>query len=311
VTGGNATVTDAGLIRGGTYSVEFTGGGTDRLILDPGAVLVGKVSGAGANSTLELAAGTASVSGLGTTFAGFKAINVDAKGQWTDTGTNKIATNTALNVNGTLTVSGSLNDAGAVTVRGRLQTSGAGTIDVAKTMTLHAGSVLVANATGAIEIGGTGSAAKGLVTVDSGATLNGAGTVNNTVHDNGTMLAAGGTLAITGSITGVGGVSISSHAVLSVGGALGAQQLKFLAGGHETAAFGAPTKVTSTIAGFAATDKLDLVNFKTASLSFANHTLNVDGVGGTVAHLYFNSTYIGHHFAFTADGHGGTNISLV
>lgn len=115
VEGGNATITDAGVIGGGQDAVLFTGGGVDRLILDPGAVLNGAVSGAGASTTLELAKGGAgTVSGLGSAITGLKSLVVDSGATWTAAGTNTVAKATGVNVKGSLTVTGSTTFAGAI-----------------------------------------------------------------------------------------------------------------------------------------------------------------------------------------------------
>ena len=52
-------MTTAGTISGGSYAVDFTASATNRLVVDPGAVFVGKVTAnSGGTNTLELAAGT-------------------------------------------------------------------------------------------------------------------------------------------------------------------------------------------------------------------------------------------------------------
>ena len=105
VSGGDATVVDAGGIVGGVFAVRFTGGGHDKLVLQPGARFTGKVDGSGAVSTLELA-GTAvvgTISGLGTAFAGFTSVLENARAKWVAKGANTLANTTALIVNGTLT----------------------------------------------------------------------------------------------------------------------------------------------------------------------------------------------------------------
>jgi hypothetical protein len=79
------TVRNAGTISGGT-AVQF-GGGDDRLIVQPGAVFVGTVDGAGGTDVLELAAGTGNttLSGLGTNFVNFETVVFDAHAGWTVT----------------------------------------------------------------------------------------------------------------------------------------------------------------------------------------------------------------------------------
>jgi hypothetical protein len=310
ISGGNATITDAGTISGGTYAVQFGGGGNHKLILDPGAVLTGKVAGGGTGVlVLASAAGVGTISGLGSQFAGFKTVTENAGAKWSVTGVNSLAAATKLAVNGTLTDAGRLTAAGPVTVKGVLQTSGTGTVQLRDGLTLQSGATLATAAKGSIEVGTKGGAAKGVVTVDAGATLVGAGTIKSAIVDSGTIVVSGGTLTLASSISGAGSVSISSHSVLSAAGQLGVSKLAFLAGGSETATLGVPTNVGATIAGFIKSDTIDLVGFTATKLAFAGHTLTVDGTGGSVAHLNFAGTYKLSQFAFSSDHHGGTNIT--
>ena len=290
---GNAMVTDAGTIRGGTYAVQFTGGGTDRLILDPGAVIAGEVSAGGATSTLELASGASagSITGLGKRFAGFTTITEDKGATWVVSGTTKIAASTNFTVSGAMSVSGSLVAAGPMTLNGTLKTTGTGAIRLASGAVMHTGSDLATSSTGSIEVGTTGGAALGVVTIDAGAVLLGAGKIASSVVDKGQLDAKGGTLTLTGSITGTGAVSISSGAVLSVAGKLDAGALHFLAGGNEKAVLGTPKSVSATISGFTTTtDTIDLGKFVKTTASFANHVLTVNSTGGA-AHLHFAGNY--------------------
>ncbi len=82
------TIIDSGAINGASgTAVSFGGAGGNRLVLDPSDDLGGKAAGstsAGATNTLELAAaaGIGTVSGLGTQFANFGTVTVDAGAQW-------------------------------------------------------------------------------------------------------------------------------------------------------------------------------------------------------------------------------------
>jgi hypothetical protein len=83
------TVVNAGAIEGGLYAVQLTDGFIDRLVVDPGAVFVGAVSGgnatgAAAVSTLELASGSSkgTLTGLGSQITNFGSIAFDSGADW-------------------------------------------------------------------------------------------------------------------------------------------------------------------------------------------------------------------------------------
>ena len=105
-TAGN-TIVNAGTISGaGPIAVRLGSG--DLLVADPGAMFTGVVDGDGSD-TLELAAGTGTLSGLGTQFAGFATVRVDPGANWTLDGAGPGFVN-----DGTVTVAGALSF-GAVT----------------------------------------------------------------------------------------------------------------------------------------------------------------------------------------------------
>ena len=111
------TVTNAGTIASnqGTTGVAIVfGTGTSRLIVDPGAVFTGRVTATSTTttSTLELAsaASAGTLSGLGSQFAGFQAITVDAGAAWSLTSDNLASGYTITNA-GTLTNTGTLRSA--------------------------------------------------------------------------------------------------------------------------------------------------------------------------------------------------------
>ena len=129
VSGGAATVTNAGTIDGFVNSdaVQIIGGFTDRMIVDPGAVFVGKVEGgnaigASSISTLELAGGasTGTLSSLGSKYVDFAQVVVDPGASWRLTGTNSIVSGATLSGSGTLTNAGKLSVAsvGGLTLSG-------------------------------------------------------------------------------------------------------------------------------------------------------------------------------------------------
>ena len=110
------TVENAGTISGTSYAVDFAAtSASNRLIVDPGAVFNGTVSGG--TGTLELASGVGSIGGVSSSgsFQNFPTLAVDAGGTWTLNGTNSIANltdNGVLNIGGSLAVSTAVNPAG-------------------------------------------------------------------------------------------------------------------------------------------------------------------------------------------------------
>jgi hypothetical protein len=87
---GAATVENSGTIQG-PVAVQFNGAQADRLIITPGAVFQGSVSGGSGTNTLELAAGAGTIGGIGTQFTGFSQAVVDLDADWVLTGANAIA----------------------------------------------------------------------------------------------------------------------------------------------------------------------------------------------------------------------------
>jgi hypothetical protein len=160
---GAATVVNAGAIIGGIDAIKFAAGYANRLIIDPGAVFSGGVTGgntigATAVSTLELAAGTASgtLSGLGSKYVDFAQIAVDAGAQWALTSSNIIAAGATLTNAGTLTLSdGTLSGSAALINNG--------------TIVLDPSSMTIASLTGS-----------GSVTIEAGSTLDVTGAIAST-----------------------------------------------------------------------------------------------------------------------------------
>jgi hypothetical protein len=106
VTGEPGTVTNAGTISGGSYAVYFSfNSASNKLIVEPGAVFTGVVSGG--QGMLELANGVGSISGISSSgsFRDFQSLSIDAGGAWTLNGANNSVAN--VTNNGTLVVTGS------------------------------------------------------------------------------------------------------------------------------------------------------------------------------------------------------------
>ena len=105
------TLTNMGTIVGtGGTAVELIHG-ADTIDITPGAVFHGQVIGASAYDALSLGAGTSAgtLSGLGSQFTGFTAVNVNAGADWVLAG-NAIGSSTiTINANATLDATGALS----------------------------------------------------------------------------------------------------------------------------------------------------------------------------------------------------------
>lgn len=89
IAGAAGTVVNAGSIIGsGGTAVAFAKTAANRLIVDPGAVFGGSVVAQGTSNVLELAsaASTGTIAGIGTSFLGFGAVEVDTDARWVVSG---------------------------------------------------------------------------------------------------------------------------------------------------------------------------------------------------------------------------------
>jgi len=243
---GGGSVTNAGSITGSAASVEFTEAGANTLTLQTGSTL----NGAAYGSTATGATNALILQGTGTAnnaFADFNTLNVQATGSWTLGGTSAIgATEVA---SGTLIVTGALASAFTVDSGATLQGSGAslagditdnGTLvfdqasagvfanaitgsgqlikQDAGLLALNGVSSIAATAVngGNLQIGDAAHASAQLtsnVTVNTGGTLSGHGTVVGNVANNGGTVSPGGTI---GTLTINGNYTQTSASVLSI-----------------------------------------------------------------------------------------------
>lgn len=136
-----ATVVDSGTITGSTDAVIFSPSDNDRLVLDPGASIGGEVLGAGGVLELASAASAGTLNSLGSQFAGFTQVFVDAGADWVLNGSDTFIAGS------TLTSAGTLNGSGGDAV---LFAPGAGNRLVA-----HQGALFVGTVDGGNTIGST------------------------------------------------------------------------------------------------------------------------------------------------------------
>jgi hypothetical protein len=173
------------------------------------------------------------------------------------TGTSIQTANTAIQ-GGLLVQGGALQAGGTLTLQsGALAASDGAAIELGGLALAGEGSAFSVSASSTLEIGATGNAEAGVVTIDSGYTLAGTGAANpqgGTV-DNGTVTASGGTLLI-GTVTGTGVMDIGPGADLALDAEAAASlTIDFAGPGTLTALTATPQ---AWIAGFGSGDEIIL-----------------------------------------------------
>lgn len=137
-----------------------------------------------------------------------------------------------------------------------------------------------------------------------------AGSITNT---NTIEVHTGGTLSLFGSLSGSGSVTIDANATLDVNATV-SQTITFHGVGGklqiDTASF------DGSVAGFAATDKIDLSSIKYDGGTSATYDATTgdlvvsDAYGHSITVKLTGQDYSNAHFAGSSDGHGGTLITL-
>ncbi len=193
--------------------------------------------------------------------------------------------------------------------------TGGGSIAGAPRLAVWAGSTLAVDSISGVDVGGSGTFVAGAVAIDSGYSLIGAGLVQAAVVDNGELAVSntvtlgnsnGGTLEVTGAVSGTGILVMESGATLRLDGALGlGPTVDFTSGGApETLILEqSGTSVSNPILNFGNLDRIELGNFSTInSATYANHTITVTGtVGGSAGSVLLTDVTL-------AAGAGTTNL---
>jgi hypothetical protein len=169
----------------------------------------------------------------------------------------------------------------------------------------------------AIEIGATGGAVPGVLTVDQGAQLSGQGDANAyaAVTNNGTITANGGDLLV-GATSGTGQLDIAAGAILTLNGATGAGQSVSFLGGQETLAIATEfDEPQGSISGFAPGDAIDMLGDPISAATYA-----ATGAASGILTLFYGNlvadtlsllgSYHGDVFLTAGDGEGGTLITV-
>jgi hypothetical protein len=331
----NGTLLSSAAPAGSTGSLSVTGAISGIGLLNAGAATQIKASGGYAIGTIVVAAaatltgagsasgavtvgGTLAIGATGTLTAGsvtlqaggmISGASVVASGSVADSGlislsggtlagsSISIATSTAA-LTGYGTVLDSIANSGTIDAHGGTLTLSAG----------ESGGVLQADANATLS--GTGIAAASL-TIATGGSFIGSGTVSGATTDSGTLTASGGMLTLasesgTGSAVIAGGATLDSTSALTLSGVT-------FASGSEDLKLGTPSGNTAIISGFANGTTIDLLNATVTSFLYAPVVGIMTLMDGTTSlgTLKFAGSYTKTNFTLKSDGASGTDILFV
>ena len=206
--------------------------------------------------------------------------------------------------------------AGAYTMFGPtgLEVTNGGKVTIGAIATQNTGSFsqsITVDALSSMEIGATGNAPQGFLTVDAGATLGAGTSVQARVNNNGTIA---NLATIDGDVTGTGHIILAPGGRLAITGAIAPGQTIDFAAGAETltlAAGAAPGLITGFAAG-------DLIAFAGASFDAAAYTptganlgtLALTQRGTLVQSLTLQGNYAGQIFLANPSDTATTSIAL-
>ena len=188
-----------------------------------------------------------------------------------------------------------------------LAVSNHGAIEVASLDLLQA--IVFVSPTSTLEVGTTGGAAPGTLTIDAGATVSGTGTISTPVVDNG-LLAVGSIAAssqISSAISGTGDINLEHFARLTLLGSVGSGLTLHL-GALDTLTLGDVTGFSGTIEGFQPGDLIDSGLPGVIDASYVGDTtggtLTLNGTAGALATIDLTGDYTGLTFLTRPLGQG-------
>ena len=129
------------------------------------------------------------------------------------------------------------------------------------------------------------------------------------LNNNATLDAAGGSIVVTGSLTGSGVVTIEANGTLTLGSTVYSSQNLTFTGSGGTLEVGAAAAMQAPINGFDIGDALQLDGITGNSVVFNGSTLLVSNAGSLVASLNLYGSYGGKVFSAVSSG-GNTSITL-
>ncbi len=156
--------------------------------------------------------------------------------------------------------------------------------------------------------GGTFSAPS--VTVVSGGTFSGFGTLSGPVTDNGLIDVTGSSLTLGAAVSGTGSLLIGAGDELILGaGAATGNSITF-GGSLSVLGLDTPKSVLSTLVSLSPSDTIDLIGTLASSATIVGSELIVTlSAGGTIAYALAAANAL-DRAAAVSDGHGGTDITV-
>jgi len=287
---------DATNFETGTFAVSGTTAGSFQVASAGGDTLISEATSPGTITTPPPGPATWSWNG------GTGAYNVSSN--WTATsGTNvagyPVNGDSAIVPSGTVEFTGATLDLQGLNLGGA---SGGGVVlasgsslEVNTGLLMLGLSALAVDGTSAMQLGTGGSGTAGAVTIDAGESLVGTGVVSAAIIDNGEIAASnaaapgastGGTLAVAGTVSGSGGITLAAGSTLKLDGALQTgPSIMFASGAAETLVLGSPgTALNNPVDGLAYGDTIEFGNGMTISSASAvnANTIAVNfSAGGT------------------------------
>jgi T5SS/PEP-CTERM-associated repeat protein len=318
--GGTGTVTVTG--SGSTLTVRDNGigvgkVGTGLLMVEAGGVVSSGTTGIGiANNTIGVtsAVGTIVVDGPGSSVSTTGGMGIGREGQ----GTLEVRNSGSVDL---LTTASNLNLGGfgsIATGTAHVSVSTGGQIEVEHNLVVWQGStVSVLDGTSGIDVGTSLAAQSGDILVEASHLLYGDGVVSAAVQNGGILAATndgtfsastGGTLDITGTITGSGTAELAAGTTLKLDGGLGSlQTVQFNSGSAETLILGLPgSDLTNHLNDVSIGDRIELSGLSITGVNMLGGTAQVLFSGGT--YDITNISFVGGAGQFVADPASGSDF---
>ena len=319
-----ATVANSGIIEVQAGTLDLAGGitGAGEVIVDKGATLEfsgatgsihivnsGSIVGGGSDAAIHIQQDTAGsvIDNDGTIGPALASSVTSATDTIVETGGSVTINNTG-HINGNISVAAATfnNEAhGTWTVAGTSVFGALSTIDNAGEIDLHDGASISGADGMSFAITNSGTIESWGTTVITGAI---------TTTDTSAIEVHSGTLTLYGSLSGSGSVTIDAGATLDVGATV-SQTITFGGDGAELQID--TTSFSGAVAGFAATDKLDLSSIVYDAGTWATYDAETgdlvvnDAYGHSITVKLVGADYSDAHLAgsLSSDGHGGTLIT--